>query len=70
MVFSEFTVGSLRQGATGPDSIHILVISLCFHTPRTLQIKAVQLEYSDAHSKLMQAIRKAPQSGETALGFN
>jgi len=26
------------------------------------QIKAVQLEYSDSHSKLMQAIRKAPQS--------
>merc|ERR1719482_2074145 len=33
------------------------------------QIKAVQLEYSDAHSKLMQAIRKAPQSPTTALGF-
>lgn len=33
------------------------------------QIKAVQLEYSDAHSKLMQAIRKAPTSSNTALGF-
>lgn len=33
------------------------------------QIKAVQLEYSDAHSKLMQAIRKAPQSPSVALGF-
>lgn len=32
------------------------------------QIKAVQLEYSDAHSKLMQAIRKAPQSS-AGLGF-
>jgi len=33
------------------------------------QIKAVQLEYSDAHSKLMQAIRKAPQAPSVALGF-
>jgi len=33
------------------------------------QIKAVQLEYSDSHSKLMQAIRKAPQSPTVALGF-
>merc|ERR1712032_77695 len=33
------------------------------------QIKAVQLEYSEAHSKLMQAIRKAPQSPSVALGF-
>lgn len=33
------------------------------------QIKAVQLEYSDAHSKLMQAIRKAPQGSNVALGF-
>eukprot|EP00928_Gymnodinium_smaydae_P024449 TRINITY_DN1977_c0_g1_i1.p1 TRINITY_DN1977_c0_g1~~TRINITY_DN1977_c0_g1_i1.p1 ORF type:complete len:504 (+),score=161.15 TRINITY_DN1977_c0_g1_i1:106-1617(+) len=33
------------------------------------QIKAVQLEYSDSHSKLMQAIRKAPQAGGVALGF-
>merc|ERR1712190_426624 len=33
------------------------------------QIKAVQLEYSDAHSKLMQAIRKAPQTPSVALGF-
>jgi len=32
------------------------------------QIKAVQLEYSDSHSKLMQAIRKAPQSC-AGLGF-
>jgi len=32
------------------------------------QIKAVQLEYSDSHSKLMQAIRKAPQSN-AGLGF-
>jgi 26S proteasome regulatory subunit N3 len=32
------------------------------------QIKAVQLEYSDSHSKLMQAIRKAPQSS-AGLGF-
>lgn len=33
------------------------------------QIKAVQLEYSDSHSKLMQAIRKAPQGASIALGF-
>eukprot|EP00929_Paragymnodinium_shiwhaense_P101203 TRINITY_DN640_c0_g1_i2.p1 TRINITY_DN640_c0_g1~~TRINITY_DN640_c0_g1_i2.p1 ORF type:complete len:512 (-),score=176.50 TRINITY_DN640_c0_g1_i2:250-1785(-) len=33
------------------------------------QIKAVQLEYSDAHSKLMQAIRKSPQTPTVALGF-
>merc|ERR1712151_787205 len=33
------------------------------------QIKAVQLEYSDSHNKLMQAIRKAPQSPTCALGF-
>jgi len=33
------------------------------------QIKAVQLEYSDSLSKLMQAIRKAPQSTNVALGF-
>merc|ERR1719498_2199088 len=33
------------------------------------QIKAVQLEYSDSHAKLMQAIRKAPQSANVALGF-
>jgi len=33
------------------------------------QIKAVQLEYSDSHSKLMQAIRKAPQTPNVALGF-
>lgn len=33
------------------------------------QIKAVQLEYSDSHSKLMQAIRKAPQTPDVALGF-
>mmetsp|Transcript_96290 Transcript_96290/g.281262 ORF Transcript_96290/g.281262 Transcript_96290/m.281262 type:complete len:512 (-) Transcript_96290:292-1827(-) len=33
------------------------------------QIKAVQLEYSDSHSKLMQAIRKAPQTSTVALGF-
>lgn len=33
------------------------------------RIKAIQLEYSDAHSKLMQAIRKAPQSPKVALGF-
>lgn len=32
-------------------------------------IKAVQLEYSDSHSKLMQAIRKAPQTATVALGF-
>merc|ERR1719240_763035 len=33
------------------------------------QIKAVQLEYSDAYAKLMQAVRKAPQSPNVALGF-
>jgi len=33
------------------------------------QIKAVQLEYSDSHSKLMQAIRKAPTNSAAALGF-
>eukprot|EP00933_Yihiella_yeosuensis_P007578 TRINITY_DN112677_c0_g1_i1.p1 TRINITY_DN112677_c0_g1~~TRINITY_DN112677_c0_g1_i1.p1 ORF type:complete len:511 (-),score=134.27 TRINITY_DN112677_c0_g1_i1:68-1600(-) len=32
-------------------------------------IKAVQLEYSESHAKLMQAIRKAPQSPNVALGF-
>jgi 26S proteasome regulatory subunit N3 len=32
------------------------------------QIKAVQLDYSESHSKLMQAIRKAPQSS-VGLGF-
>jgi len=32
-------------------------------------IQAVQLEYSDSHSKLMQAIRKSPQSPTVALGF-
>lgn len=33
------------------------------------QIKAVKLEYSDSHSKLLQAIRKAPQAPGVALGF-
>jgi len=33
------------------------------------RIKAVQLEYSDAHAKLTQAIRKAPQAAEVGLGF-
>mmetsp|Transcript_6087 Transcript_6087/g.15602 ORF Transcript_6087/g.15602 Transcript_6087/m.15602 type:complete len:503 (-) Transcript_6087:118-1626(-) len=33
------------------------------------QIKAVYLQYSDSHSKLMQAIRKAPQAPKVALGF-
>jgi len=33
------------------------------------QIKAVQLEYSESHSKLMQAIRKAPQTTSVAIGF-
>lgn len=33
------------------------------------RIKAVQLEYSDAHSKLTQAIRKAPQTPSVGLGF-
>lgn len=33
------------------------------------RIKAVQLEYSDAHSKLTQAIRKAPQTSTVGLGF-
>lgn len=33
------------------------------------QIKAVQLEYSDSHAKLMQAIRKAPQNPKVGLGF-
>jgi hypothetical protein len=32
------------------------------------RIRAVQLSYSEAHSKLMQAIRKAPQKGSKALG--
>jgi 26S proteasome regulatory subunit N3 len=31
------------------------------------RIKAIQLEYSDAHKNLLQAIRKAPQNG--AIGF-
>merc|ERR1719253_2059987 len=29
----------------------------------------MQLEYSDSHAKLMQAIRKAPQGASVALGF-
>jgi len=33
------------------------------------QIKAVQLEYSDSHSKLLQALRKAPPAPNVALGF-
>jgi 26S proteasome regulatory subunit N3 len=33
------------------------------------EIKAVQLAYSDSHSKLMQAVRKAPQTGGVAIGF-
>jgi 26S proteasome regulatory subunit N3 len=33
------------------------------------EIKAVQLAYSDSHSKLMQAVRKAPQTGNVAVGF-
>jgi len=33
------------------------------------RIKAVQLEYSDAHAKLTQAIRKAPQAPSIGLGF-
>ena len=31
------------------------------------RIKAVQLEYSEAHKNLLQAVRKAPQ--HTAVGF-
>lgn len=31
------------------------------------RIKAIQLEYSDAHKNLLQAVRKAPQTG--AIGF-
>jgi len=33
------------------------------------KMRSVQLEYSDAHGKLMQAIRKAPQTPGKALGF-
>lgn len=33
------------------------------------RVKAVQLEYSDARQKLVQAIRKAPTADETAVGF-
>ena len=33
----------------------------------TGRIKAVQLEYTEAHKNLLQAIRKAPQ--HTAVGF-
>ncbi|GBE61809.1 proteasome regulatory protein [Babesia ovata] len=33
------------------------------------KILAVQLEYSEAYNKLMQALRKAPQSDKTAFGF-
>ncbi|ORM41506.1 26S proteasome non-ATPase regulatory subunit 3 [Babesia sp. Xinjiang] len=33
------------------------------------KILAVQLEYSEAYSKLMQALRKAPQSDKAAFGF-
>eukprot|EP00916_Digyalum_oweni_P022473 GHVL01037259.1.p1 GENE.GHVL01037259.1~~GHVL01037259.1.p1 ORF type:complete len:503 (+),score=101.70 GHVL01037259.1:199-1509(+) len=33
------------------------------------RIKAVQLEYSDAYSKLIQAVRKSPQGPNSALGF-
>ncbi len=31
------------------------------------RIKAIQLDYSEAHKNLMQAMRKAPQ--QTAYGF-
>lgn len=30
---------------------------------------SVQLEYSEAYSKLMQSLRKAPQNDKTAYGF-
>mmetsp|Transcript_11058 Transcript_11058/g.23793 ORF Transcript_11058/g.23793 Transcript_11058/m.23793 type:complete len:508 (-) Transcript_11058:111-1634(-) len=33
------------------------------------RIKAVRLEYSEAHSKLLQAIRKAPQGPQIGRGF-
>ncbi len=33
------------------------------------KMKSVQLEYSEAHNKLMQALRKSPQSATKALGF-
>uniref|UniRef100_A0A0G4GMB0 PCI domain-containing protein n=1 Tax=Chromera velia CCMP2878 TaxID=1169474 RepID=A0A0G4GMB0_9ALVE len=33
------------------------------------RIKAVQLEYSEAHRMLLQAVRKAPQHPKIALGF-
>ncbi|CAD7967074.1 unnamed protein product [Amoebophrya sp. A25] len=33
------------------------------------RMKSIQLQYSEAHSKLMQAIRKAPQNAEKALAF-
>jgi len=35
----------------------------------TGRVKAVQLEYSDARQKLVQALRKAPTAEETAVGF-
>ncbi|CRG95091.1 26S proteasome regulatory subunit RPN3, putative [Plasmodium gallinaceum] len=33
------------------------------------KILAIQLDYSEAHSKLIQAIRKAPQNSQSAKGF-
>jgi 26S proteasome regulatory subunit N3 len=33
------------------------------------KILAVQLDYSDAHTMLQQCVRKAPQAGNTAIGF-
>jgi len=33
------------------------------------RIKAIQLEYSEAHSKLIFAVRKAPQTGDSGRGF-
>lgn len=40
---------------------------MIFFFYRAGKIKAIQLEYSEAHKNLLQAFRKAPQ--HTAIGF-
>ena len=45
-----------------------LIFFICMSTC-TAKILAVQLDYSDAHTMLQQCVRKAPQAGNTAIGF-
>ena len=42
---------------------------LCRYLYYVGRIQAIQLDYTDAYSKLNQAARKAPAEGDTALGF-